>query len=87
MKKLLIIIGLVFAFTAIQAQELPLQRAVPDLDFAHFDRNHLVFPGNNAMMERFFQKMELPAPFRLVHIVPRVWSACCGFSAIWRTGR
>ena len=58
MKKLLIIIGLVFAFTAIQAQELPLQRAVPDLDFAHFDRNHLVFPGNNAMMERFFQKMD-----------------------------
>lgn len=58
MKKLLNIIGLILAFTTLQAQEMPLLCSVPDLDFAHFERNHLIFPGNNATMERFFKKMD-----------------------------
>lgn len=58
MKKLLNIIGLILAFATLQAQEMPLLCSVPDLDFAHFERNHLIFPGNNATMERFFKKMD-----------------------------
>lgn len=58
MKKLLIVIGLILAFAPLQAQELPLLRPVPDLNFTHFDRNHLIFPGDNIAMERFYQKMD-----------------------------
>lgn len=58
MKKLLNFIGLILAFATLQAQEMPLLCSVPDLDFAHFERNHLIFPGNNATMERFFKKMD-----------------------------
>ena len=58
MRNLLNIIGLLFAFVAMQAQELPLQRPILDLDFANFDRNHLIFPGDSVAMERFFQKMD-----------------------------
>lgn len=58
MKKLLTAIGLIFAFAGLQAQELPLLRPILDLEFAHFDRNHLIFPGDSSAMERFFQKMD-----------------------------
>ena len=58
MRKLLNTISLILVFAAMQAQEQPLQRPILDLDFAHFDRNHLVFPGDSIAMERFFQKMD-----------------------------
>lgn len=58
MKKLLTTIGLMLAFATLQAQDLPLLRPIQDLDFAHFDRNHLIFPGDSLAMERFFQKMD-----------------------------
>ncbi len=46
------------AFVAAQAQNAPLMCPLPDLGFAHLDRNHLVFPGDSTAMERFFQKMD-----------------------------
>lgn len=58
MKKLLIIIGMFFAFATLQAQEMPLLCPLPDLSFAHLNRNHLIFPGDSTAMERFFQKVD-----------------------------
>ena len=58
MKKLTLTIGLIFAFVALQAQNTPLMRPLPALSFTHFNRNHLVFPGDSTAMERFFQKMD-----------------------------
>ena len=58
MKKLLIIIGLTFSCIWLAAQDLPLLKPIDDRSFAHFERNHLVFPGDSAAMERFFSKMD-----------------------------
>lgn len=58
MKKLLIYIGLLLVCQWVTAQSLPLMKPIDDLSFAHFERNHLVFPGDSAAMERFFQKMD-----------------------------
>lgn len=58
MKKWLISIGLLLICRLLMAQSLPLLQPVPDYGFAHFERNHLVFPGDSLAMERFFQKMD-----------------------------
>lgn len=58
MKRLLITIGLFLACQWAAAQNLPLMRPIDDLPFAHFERNHLIFPGDSADMERFFSKMD-----------------------------
>ena len=58
MNKLVLSIGLTLAFVAAQAQNAPLMCPLPDLSFAHFDHNHLVYPGDSTAMERFFQKMD-----------------------------
>lgn len=58
MRKLLTTIGLFLAFVTLQAQNAPLLCPLPDLSFAHFNRNHLIFPGDSTAMERFFQKMD-----------------------------
>ena len=58
MKKWLVVIGLLFAYRLTVAQTLPLVKSVPDYQFAHFERNQILYPGDNAAMERFFQKMD-----------------------------
>jgi lysophospholipase L1-like esterase len=58
MKRLLITIGLLIACQGLVAQNLPLMKPIDDLPFAHFERNHLVYPGDSMAMERFFQKMD-----------------------------
>lgn len=58
MKKLLTTFGLIIAIVALQAQNAPLMCPLPDLSFGHFERNHLIFPGDSTAMERFFQKMD-----------------------------
>ena len=58
MRKSLIFIWLLFFGLFAKAQEMPLMRSIPDHSFAHFERNHLVFPGDNTAMERFFAKMD-----------------------------
>ena len=40
------------------AQDLPLVKPVPDLAFAHLERNQILYPGDSLAMERFFQKMD-----------------------------
>ena len=58
MKKLLIAIGLLLALCPGFAQTGPLLRPIEDLEFAHFERNRLIFPGDSLAMERFFAKMD-----------------------------
>ena len=59
MRKLLNTISLILVFAAMQAQEQPLQRPILDLDFAHFDRNHLVFPVTALRWNGFSKKWTL----------------------------
>lgn len=58
MNRCLIALSLLLAALCLQAQKLPALRPLPDFSFAHFSRNHLVVPGNEAALERFFQKMD-----------------------------
>ena len=58
MKKWLVVIGLLLAYRLIVAQTLPLVKSVPNYEFAHFERNQILYPGDSAAMERFFQKMD-----------------------------
>lgn len=58
MKKWLIFIGLLLIIRLLAAQTLPLVKPVPDLPFAHFEHNKIIYPGDSLAMERFFQKMD-----------------------------
>lgn len=59
MRKGILVIGIILACGLLKAQEEFLLRPVPDYDFAHFERNQIVYPsGDSTMMERFFQKMD-----------------------------
>ena len=58
MRRLLIAIGMLLVCQWAAAQNLPLMKPIDDRSFAHFERNHLVFPGDSVAMERFFQKMD-----------------------------
>ncbi len=58
MKKLLTAIGLLFAFVSTHAQTEPLLKSIEDLEFARFDRNRILYPGDSLAMERFFTKLD-----------------------------
>ena len=58
MKKWLVFIGLLLVYRQLSAQTLPLVKPVPDLPFAHLERNKIIYPGDSLAMERFFQKMD-----------------------------
>ena len=58
MKKWLVFIGLLLIIKLLAAQTLPLVKPVPDLPFAHFEHNKIIYPGDSLAMERFFQKMD-----------------------------
>ena len=58
MKKLLLAIGLLLGLCSGFAQTVPLMRPIEDLEFANFERNKLIFPGDSLAMERFFAKMD-----------------------------
>ena len=58
MKKLLLAIGLLLGLCSGFAQTRPLMRPIEDLEFANFERNKLIFPGDSLAMERFFAKMD-----------------------------
>lgn len=58
MKKLLLTIGLLIVCQWLAAQNPPLIKPIDDCSFAHFERNHLLYPGDSTAMERFFQKLD-----------------------------
>ena len=58
MRRWLFFFGLALGWCHLIAQDKPLMRQIPDYSFAHFERNHLIFPGDSTAMERFYQKMD-----------------------------
>ena len=58
MRQWLVYIGLMLVCRMLVAQDLPLVKAVPNYDFAHFEHNQIQYPGDSRAMERFFQKMD-----------------------------
>ena len=58
MRRLSLVILLFFSIITALAQTKPLMRPLPEYGFAHFDRNHIQYPGDSMAMERFFQKMD-----------------------------
>ena len=59
MKRLAFVLGLLTASMCLFGQADIALRPIPDYDFTHFDRNHLVYPSGDSMaMERFFTKMD-----------------------------
>lgn len=58
MRRLFVVIVLLFGVLSVSAQQSSLLRPVPEYGFAHFDRNHIQYPGDSLAMERFFQKMD-----------------------------
>ena len=56
MKKLLIIIGLLFVTMGLAAQSL--LKPIDDLPFARLQRNHIVFPDDSLVLDAFFTKMD-----------------------------
>ena len=58
MKRWLVFFGLALVWSDLLGQDKPLMRHIPDYNFAHFERNHLIFPGDSTAMERFYQKMD-----------------------------
>ena len=58
MRRLFVVILLFFSVLSVSAQQSSLLRPVPEYGFAHFDRNHIQYPGDSSAMERFFQKMD-----------------------------
>ena len=58
MSKQLIFIGLIILSSFVKAQNHPLLRPLPDYNFTHFERNHLIVPGDSTAMERFYLKLD-----------------------------
>ena len=58
MRRLLLVTGLFLATFGLIGQTSPLMKPLPDCAFAHFERNHLIFPGDSTAMERFYQKLD-----------------------------
>ena len=57
MKRWILTIGCLVVAFFLQAQT-PQLRPLPDCDFAHFGRNKILYPGDHAAMERFYQKLD-----------------------------
>ena len=59
MKRWSVFIGLMLACACLFGQGEITLRPLPDYDFAHFNRNKIVYPSGDSMaMEHFFIKMD-----------------------------
>ena len=58
MKRILLVIGWMLASCCLVAQPKPTLKPVERLPFAHFERNHIRYPGEGLVLEGFFQKMD-----------------------------
>ncbi len=70
MGKIMLLALLAFPF-ALSGQTV--RRAIPELDFAHFDRNKIVFLGDSSAFEKAFAKMDAAVltgtgSFKIMHI-------------------
>ena len=58
MRRSLLLSVLLFALALCASAQGPVKRRIPDCPFARFDRNFLIYPGDSAAMERFFDKLD-----------------------------
>ncbi len=59
MRRIAVISSLLLLCFALGAHaQGPVKVETPDYSFTHFDRNHLVYPGDSLAMERFFDKLD-----------------------------
>ena len=59
MRRLLATIGLMLVYACLFGQSEIALRPLPDYDFTHFERNHILYPSGDSMaMERLFTKMD-----------------------------
>lgn len=58
MKRIALFLTLITLEVSIGFAQGPTQIETPDYSFTHFDRNHLVYPGDSVAMERFFDKLD-----------------------------
>ncbi|MBQ3709783.1 MAG: hypothetical protein II887_03680 [Bacteroidales bacterium] len=58
MKRLTILLSLMVLCTTVGIAQGPTFIETPDYSFTHFDRNHLIYPGDSVAMEHFFNKLD-----------------------------
>lgn len=59
MKRLSFFLGFVVSCISLFGQNGIALRPLPEYDFAHFERNHLIYPsGRSKTLDRFFKKMD-----------------------------
>lgn len=58
MKKILIVFGLLLATSWLTAQPRQLAKPVRSLPFAHLERNHIIYPNDEPILEGFFNKLD-----------------------------
>ena len=58
MKKHALFLTLLALCATVSFAQGPTSIETPDYSFTHFDRNHLVFPGDSVAMELFFDKLD-----------------------------
>lgn len=58
MRKGLLFIAWLLVSLSINAQVAPELRPLPECNFAHFDHNQLIVPGDSTALERFFSKLD-----------------------------
>ncbi len=58
MKRIALFLTLITLEVSIGFAQGPTKIETPDYSFTHFDRNHLVYPGDSVAMERFFDKLD-----------------------------
>ena len=57
-RRLLSLLLLLTLFSLPTFSQSSLYEDVPELSFAHLDRNHLIYPGDSLSMEHFFNKLD-----------------------------
>lgn len=57
MKRITIFL-IITIFATVGFAQGPIAVETPDYEFTHFDRNHLIYPGDSLSMEHFFEKMD-----------------------------
>jgi len=59
MRRLVMLCGLALFCLWLMGQEAIMPRQLPDYEFIHFEKNHLLYPSDeSAAMERFFSKLD-----------------------------
>lgn len=58
MKRIIFLLSLIVLSVSCGWAQGPTAIETPQYRFTHFDRNHLIYPGDSLTMERFFEKLD-----------------------------